>query len=273
MSVRSPSARMVGSASSDSRHCATKRLGEAKALKLAHACDHRRPSVSLRGLIGSRPQVDDAIMPCGLGGKRAIKLGPAVRLDLGVQTAMDFKVGSQPELLGDQVSGSGAHPVADVVTRNHEISAIVGLAAHDDMDMGILGIPVIDSDPVELRTEISLGVSHQVPRERLQIGEPVCVVRGHDEPEVVAIALAPIGECAVIGVVVLGVEHPARGAVFRHAVAAEIDEVGAERGPPHPVPYDARLDHGATGPIGQSTHGGEARGAAAAEGTAATAST
>jgi hypothetical protein len=169
MSVRSPSARMVGSAPSDSRHCATKRLGEAKALKLAHACDHRRPSVSLRGLIGSRPQVDDAIVPCGFSGKRAIKLGPAVRLDLGVQTATDFKVGSKPEFLGDQVPGPGAHPLADVVPRNHEVPAIVGHAAHDDVDVGVLGIPVIDSDPVELRTEISLGVSHQVPRERLQI--------------------------------------------------------------------------------------------------------
>ena len=42
----------------------------------------------------------------------------------------------------------------------------------------------------------------------------------------------------------------------------------SERRPPHPVPYDTRLDHGATRPVSEAAHGGEASGAPASESSA-----
>jgi hypothetical protein len=69
----------------------------------------------------------------------------------------------------------------------------------------------------------------------------------------------------MVGIIVLGIEHSASDAIPGHAVAAEIPEVRAERRPPHPMPYDTRLDHGATRPVGQAAHGGEASGAPASE--------
>jgi hypothetical protein len=83
------------------------------------------------------------------------------------------------------------------------------------MDMRILGVPVIDGYPFALGSEVSLGLSHQITGEGLEIREPACVIRGYDEPEMVAITLASVGECPMIGIIVLGIEHPARGAVLR----------------------------------------------------------
>ena len=68
---------------------------------------------------------------------------------------------------------------------------------------------MIDGDPVELGSEVSLGLSHQITGEGLEVREPVRVIRGHDEPEMVAILLASIGEGPMIGIIVLGIEHPA----------------------------------------------------------------
>jgi hypothetical protein len=220
-------------------------------------------------LVCSRPQVDDLIVPRRLGGEYTIEPGPSVCLDLGVETAADFDIGPWSKFLGDQVSGTGAHALADVVPPDHQVAPIIGLAAHDDVDVGILSVPVINRDPVELGSEVSLGLSHQIAREGLEVREPICIIRGHDEPEMMAIPLASIGERPMIGIIVLGIEHSPGGPIPGHAVAAEIAEVRAERRPPHSMPYDTRLDHGATRPTGQASHGGEASGAPASESSAA----
>ena len=72
---------------------------------------------------------------------------------------------------------------------------------------------------------------HQIAGEGLQVGQLLRVLWGHDEAEMMAIILATIGECPVIGVVVFGVEHPARGTVLRYAVAAQIFQMGSSGAP------------------------------------------
>ena len=46
--------------------------------------------------------------------------------------------------------------------------AVVTLAAYDDMDVGIIGVPVLYPEPIEIGAEITLGLRHQVASERLQ---------------------------------------------------------------------------------------------------------
>ena len=127
---------------------------------------------------------------------------------------------------------------------------VVALAAYDDMDVGIVGVPVLDPEPIEIGAEITLGLRHQVAGERLQIGEPLGVLRGHDELEMMAIPFAALGEGAVVGVVVLSVEQATGGAVLRHALPSQVGEVSAECGSPRSLPHDAGLDRDAVRPIG-----------------------
>jgi hypothetical protein len=198
----------------------TDRLGKPKALELPHARDHRRPYMTLGYAITSWPKVNDPIMPRRLTGECSVELGPAIRIDLGFEITTDFEIGSRPELERGKMRRTGAHAVADVVAGEHQVGAVVGLAAHQDMGVGIVGVPVVDPDPIEPRTEIALGLRDQVSGESLEIGELLGVLRRDDEAEVVAIAFAALGEGAVVGIVALGIEHPSGGTLLRYAFPA-----------------------------------------------------
>src|ERR1700680_952115 len=138
----------------------TERYREAEALELSHAPDQGQLSGSPRRAPGFGPQIDDAVMLGRLGGKHTVELGPAVCLNLSIQPRADFGTAPRSELERDQVAGTGAQALADVVPRDHKVAAIVRLAADDHMDMWILGIPLVDCDPVKLGPEIPFGVCH-----------------------------------------------------------------------------------------------------------------
>jgi hypothetical protein len=48
--------------------------------------------MSLRQLLRPRPEVDDPVLPGGLSGKHTVESGPAVRLNLGIETMVDFEI-------------------------------------------------------------------------------------------------------------------------------------------------------------------------------------
>jgi hypothetical protein len=193
--------------------------------------------------IGLWAQVDNAFMPRRLRGKHPVELCPALRLDLSVQTTVDFDIAPLPEFESHKVTRPGAKASADVVPRYHQVMAIVAPAAHDDMDVWVLRVPVVDGDPFELRSKIPFGLGHEIAGERLQVRQLVGIVWGHDEAKVVAIALAPIREHAMISLVAFSVEHPAGGTVPRYSITTEIFEMGSERRSLGAVPNHPRLDH------------------------------
>jgi hypothetical protein len=118
---------------------------------------------------------------------------------------------------------------------------------------------------------VRFGLPHQVPGERLEIGELLRVPRGYDESEMMPIAFAALGKGTVIGIIVSGIEHPTRSAVLGYAFAPEIGHVSAKRRSPGSVPYDACFDGNAACAVGHQPRGRDTRGPAAAEGTTAAA--
>jgi hypothetical protein len=133
------------------------------------------------------------------------------------------------------------------------------------VDVRVVRIPVIDSDPIDLGAEIPLGLRHQVSDERLEIGELLRVLRGHDEPEMMPVAFAAVGEGAVVGIVVLGIEHPTGSAVPRYAFPPQIGQVSPQRRSSGHVPHDARFKSNAACPVRHQPRGRDARSAAATE--------
>ena len=122
----------------------TERLGEAKALELVHAANHGGASGRLRSSVNAGSKINNPIIPRSLTGKRPIELGPTIGLDLGVEVATDLEVASRPKLKRGKMCSAGAHALADVVAGDHKVAAVVALAAYDDMDVGIIGVPVVD---------------------------------------------------------------------------------------------------------------------------------
>ena len=60
------------------------------------------------------------------------------------------------------------------------------------------------------------------------------------------VALAPLCEGAMVGVIPLGIEHAPGGPVFGYALSPQIGQMSSERSSVDPVPDDARLDHHST---------------------------
>jgi hypothetical protein len=75
----------------------------------------------------------------------------------------------------------------------------------------------------------------------------------------------------MIGIVVLGIEHSTRSTVLRYTFPPQIGHVSVERRSLGSVPHDARFDSNAARPVRHQPPGRDAGGTAAAEGTAAAA--
>jgi hypothetical protein len=118
------------------------------------------------------------------------------------------------------VRSASAQALTDIIARDHQVAPIVAFASHGDVDVGIVSVPVVDPNPIELRAEIPLGLRHQVPCKCPEVGELIRILRGHDESKMMAIIFTAIGERAVIRVVALRIEHPAGGTVLRYAIPA-----------------------------------------------------
>ena len=114
------------------------------------------------------------------------------------------------------------------------------------MHMRIIGIPVIDRDPVDWRAEIAGHVVHQLARERAQVSELGRIFWRDDKPEMVSVIRAALRECLAIGIVPAGIEQLAALVVARHAIALKVGDVKRKRRGPEPralVTHDARFDH------------------------------
>ena len=107
---------------------------------------------------------------------------------------------ARPELQGDALGGAVAKSLLDVVAADDQVRAVVGAAAHQDVDVRIVGVPVIDGDPVELGAEIPLDVGHQLAGEGAKIGHLGRILGRHREPEMMPVVLAPLGEGLRVGV-------------------------------------------------------------------------
>jgi hypothetical protein len=133
------------------------------------------------------------------------------------------------------------------------------------MDVRVVGVPVIDADPVELGAEVRLHLPHQLAGEGLEVGHLGRVLGRDDEAEVVAVVPGTIGECLGVGVLGLRSEQPGLLPIPGDPLAPEIGEVGGERRRTSGVPDDARLDDDIARPAGEQPIGLHGRALAAAE--------
>ena len=53
---------------------------------------------------------------------------------------------------------------------------VVTYSTDDHVDMRVFRVPVIDGNPIELGSKISLRLPHQIPREALQVGQLLRIV-------------------------------------------------------------------------------------------------
>ena len=170
-------------------------------------------------------EVDDA-MAVGIADKLPVELGPVLGIDLAFERPLDVEIRPQAKFLCNQILRAGAHTLLDVVAGDDEVLAVVGDAAHDDVDVRMLGVPVVNRDPIELGAEVLLDLASQLAGETLEVGHLRRVIGRDDEAEVMSVLLAPLGEGVGVGIFRVRAEQPGLLAVPGDALAPEIAEMG-----------------------------------------------
>ena len=130
------------------------RRRKAEPLQLARASDEHC-SLDISGLIVGGPKVDHAVMAGGLARESLVERRPAIGVDLALEAAENLLLAARPEFQVHELRGAGAKTSADIVAADDKIGPIVRASARQDMDVGMLGVPMIDGDPIDLGPEIA----------------------------------------------------------------------------------------------------------------------
>ena len=180
----------------------------------------------------------------------------------------DFKVGARAEFLGDDLARLRPHPFADIVARDDEVLPVLADAPHYDVDVGIVGVPVLDGPPVQAGAEILFHAGHQLAGETLEVAHLLGILGRDDEPEMMPVVLAAGGELVAVEAVCVGAEQHAPLAVAGDAIALQVVEMSRERGAAA-MPDHARLDDDLARSVAEPMGRADARHAAPTEGRAA----
>ena len=224
MSPREPSARSSACHPGWSDHVE----GETRsASRIASRCSSRATRVESSNPPGPLPRPDlDAVVdraPLQL----AIERREALLGDLPRIGPLDIEVMPWPELLGRDLLRGPAQAVRDVPAVEPELATASVDAPDHEVRVGMVGIEVIDGQPLELAIEIALDPSHEAPDVRSEI-ELRGVFRGQDEPKLVALPGTRLLEGLDASRPVGRVRH-ALGAVLLNTVALDVPQVQRRR--------------------------------------------
>jgi hypothetical protein len=94
-------------------------------------------------------------MARGFAREGLVERRPAIGVDLSLETAENLLLATRPKLQVYELRGAGAKTSADIIAADDQIGAIVRTSARQDMDVGMLGVPMIDCDPIDLGPKIT----------------------------------------------------------------------------------------------------------------------
>src|SRR5690606_2512275 len=112
------------------------------------------------------------------------------------------QLGARSQPFGGKFGGALAHAARDVVLRDDEVFAGVVLAAQDDVGVRVVGVPVIDRDPLQARAQVGFHAVHQVAGVAPQVVQLGGIFRRDDEAELVPVVAAAFlegGQVCVVG--------------------------------------------------------------------------
>src|SRR6516225_7708866 len=115
--------------------------------------------------------------------------------------------------------------MGDVVAVDDQILAQLIPAVDDDMDVRVPGIEMVHRYPIELRSQVSFELAHEVAGEAREIAELGALLARDDEAKLMAIVPATIKESIAVGPVLRRRIEPAALAIARGAVALNITQM------------------------------------------------
>ena len=154
-----------------------------------------------------------------------IETRPAFGFDFAFEREIDVTLAAEAEFRSDEFGGTGAHPGADIVLVDDQILAVIAFAADKQMNVRVVGVPVIDGDPFEPGAKIVFHRPDQVAGEGADIGQLAAILRRDNEAEMVPVVGAASREAVAIGFIVVGIEQLGVATVAGDSIALQIGKM------------------------------------------------
>ena len=171
-------------------------VSEAEAFERLQAADPERAVEVGADLPGLGTKIEHAVRR--LLDHGAVYAGEALGGDLGPQLLAQLEVGLRPQFQRRPFLRPQAHAVGYVVLGDDQVFAEVVLAPDDYVAVRVAGVVVVHRDPIELGPKVSLHLGHHVAGEAAQVRQAVAIIRRHDDPERVPVAVAALDEGGAI---------------------------------------------------------------------------
>jgi hypothetical protein len=98
-----------------------------------------------------------------------VEVGPSALVDNLLASSYDFALRPQAELSLHDFLAARANARLHIFGRDLQLLAMLVSPADQDMNVGIIGVVVIDSDPLETRSEIAFHRRHEIACVRFEI--------------------------------------------------------------------------------------------------------
>ena len=131
--------------------------------------------------------------------------------------------------LGLGSPGYAEEPAADVVAADDQISTVLGAAAHEDVHVRIIGVPMILGDPVQPCIKITFGIGDQFAGEGAQVRHLGRILRRNREAEMMPIILTPLRKGLRVAILRGRTEHSRVGVIAGDALTFEIRDMFRKR--------------------------------------------
>ena len=162
----------------------------------------------------------------------AIQLGELDPLHRPGARREDLAVGAEAKPLGGQLLTPMAQAGGEVLPRDPQLAAGAVPAPYQQMHVGVVGVVVIDRDPVQARAEVTLHVADELPGVHAQVQARGVLGRHHELPQPLVARALPGAQCGdEIDGVALRVEAEPPFALALGALARQVDPVRAPRAP------------------------------------------
>src|SRR6266700_4211537 len=142
-------------------------LGETQPLERPHPTNPDLPQWIARN-IAAGTKIDNPLSPSRFPGEHPVEPCPAFCGHFRLKATSNLQLRSWAKLARDEVAGAGAQARSNIIPANDEVGTVVSAAPHKDMNMRMLGVPVVDGHPIEPRPEITRGLVHQFPSKASQ---------------------------------------------------------------------------------------------------------
>ena len=195
-------------------------VGQPQALQALQAADQQQ-ALALQLRFVEAFDLHPAVF-AGLAFQRAIQARPPLLLHLALQGLLDLQFGARPQPFGRQLGCAMPKAIGDVVTRDDEVFAGIVAPAHDQVGVGVVGVPVINGHPFQPCAQVSFHAVHQMPCIGAQVFQLRAVLGRDDEAEVMPVVGAAFLEGVEVGGIGLRPVGLAWLAVAAHAVALDV---------------------------------------------------